>query len=227
VPRLDTPVTGGNVSFYNESPSGAVDPTPVIGMVGLIAHVERAVPSHARAAGDAILLLGDTRPELGGSALWEIVHGFIGGTPPVVDLAAERRLIEFLVAGAERGVFHSAHDCAQGGLGVALAEIAMGAPYQESGFGLDVDLTTHHAPLTARDFLFSESHGRAVVTTAPERAAAAVALAQELGVPVRRIGTVGERDGMVRITLRDARVEHPVGRLREVYFNALPRRMGD
>src|SRR5205807_2511677 len=89
---LDTPVTGGNVSFYNESPTGAVDPTPVVGMVGLLPRADRAVPSHARAQGDAIFVLGETRAELGGSQLWEAVYGFAGGTPPRVDLARERQL---------------------------------------------------------------------------------------------------------------------------------------
>jgi len=224
---LDTPVTGGNVSFYNESPTGAVDPTPVVGMVGLLPRVDRAVPSHARARGDAIFVLGETRAELGGSQLWEAVYGFAGGAPPNVDLARERHLIDYLVAGAERGLFHSAHDCSQGGLGVALAEVAMGGAYEETGFGLEIDLTAYSSPLTAHDLLFSESHGRAVITCAPERAAAVAALAQELGVAAQAIGTVGERGGVLRIRLRDAAVEHPVDRLRQVYFTALPRRMGD
>ncbi|MGH7673105.1 MAG: phosphoribosylformylglycinamidine synthase subunit PurL, partial [Gemmatimonadales bacterium] len=99
---LGTPVTGGNVSFYNESPTGAVDPTPVVGLVGLLPRVDRAVPSHARETGDAVFLLGETRAELGGSAFWEAVSGFVGGQPPRVDLDAERRLVNLLVAGAER-----------------------------------------------------------------------------------------------------------------------------
>ncbi|MGH7608116.1 MAG: AIR synthase related protein, partial [Gemmatimonadales bacterium] len=169
---LGTPVTGGNVSFYNESPTGAVDPTPVIGMVGLLARAERAVPSHARTSGDAVLVLGTTRPEFGGSAFWEVCCGFVGGTPPRVDLDAERRLIAFLVAAAESGVLRSAHDCSQGGLGVALAEAAMGGPYEEAGFGLDVDLTAYGAPLTAHELLYAESQARAVITCAPERAGA-------------------------------------------------------
>ena len=224
---LGTPVTGGNVSFYNESPTGAVDPTPVVGMVGLLTRADRAVPSHARATGDAVLILGDTAAELGGSAYWEVVHGFVGGQPPKVDLDVARRLVELLVAGAERGLFHSAHDCSQGGLGVALAEVAMGGPYHDSGFGLDVDLTTPHAPLTTHELLFSESHGRAVVTCAPERVAAVEALAREHGVPLDRAGTVGARDGDVVVNLGHDVIAEPVARLREVYFNAIPRRMGD
>jgi len=224
---LNTPVTGGNVSFYNESPTGAVDPTPVVGMIGLLTRADRAVPSHARSPGDVVFILGDTRAELGGSAYWEVCHGFIGGQPPRVDLDSERRLGELLVTGAERGLFRSAHDCSHGGLGVALAEVAMGGPYQEHGFGLDIDLTAHGAPLTAHHLLFSESHGRAVVTCAPERVAAIQALAGELSVPATRAGTVGPADGDFRITLRDGVVEQPVAGLREVYFSAIPRRMGD
>src|SRR5213080_2207451 len=224
---LDTPVTGGNVSFYNESTAGAVDPTPVVGMVGLLARADRAVPSHARAAGDVVFVLGETRAELGGSQLWEALHGFVGGRPPRVDLAAERRLVDYLVSAAERGLVRSAHDCSQGGLGVALAEVAMGGPYDETGFGLDIDLSTYALRLAAVELLFSESQARAVITCSPERAAAVVALAQELGVPIARVGTVGDRGGVVGVRLRDARVEHPVDRLREVYFSGLPRRMGD
>jgi phosphoribosylformylglycinamidine synthase len=224
---LDTPVTGGNVSFYNESPSGAVDPTPVVGMVGLLSRAERAVASHARAAGDVVFVLGETRAELGASQLWEALHGFVGGQPPRVDLAAERRLVDYLVSAAERGLLRSAHDCSQGGLGVALAEAAMGGPYDETGFGLEVDLTTYALRLAAVDLLFSESHGRAIVTCAPERATAALALAQELGVPAQQVGTVAERGGAVRLRLRDATIEHPVDRLRQVYFSSVSRRMGD
>ena len=224
---LGTPVTGGNVSFYNESPTGAVDPTPVVGMIGLLTRVDRAVPSHARSTGDVVFVLGETRAELGGSAYWEICHDFIGGQPPRVDLEAERRLIELLVTGAERGLFRSAHDCSHGGLAVALAEVAMGGPYQEQGFGLDVDLTTHDARLTTHELLFSESHGRALITCSPERAGAVQALAGELGVPALRVGTVGRADGAFRVALRDGKVDESVGRLREVYFGAIPRRMGD
>jgi len=224
---LGTPVTGGNVSFYNESPAGAVDPTPVVGMIGLLPRADRAVPSHARAIGDVVFVLGETRAELGGSQLWETLHGFVGGQPPRVDLAAERRLVDYLVAAAERGLLRSAHDCSQGGLGVALAEVAMGGPYDETGSGLDIDLTTYGLSLAAVDLLFSESHGRAVITCSPERTTAVAALAHEMGVPAQRVGAVAGRGGPVRLRLRDATVEHPVDRLRDVYFSSVTRRMGD
>ncbi|HXQ29204.1 MAG TPA: phosphoribosylformylglycinamidine synthase subunit PurL [Gemmatimonadales bacterium] len=221
---FETPVTGGNVSFYNESPTGAVDPTPVVGMVGVLADADRAVGSFARVPGDRVLVLGSTAAELGGSALWESV-GVVGGTPPRVDLEAERHLVELLVTAAERGLVRSAHDCSQGGLGVALAEIAMGGPYAE-GFGLTLDLT-RYGTLDAVTLLYSETGARAVVSAAPERVDALLALAHELGVPTYDAGLVGTKDGTVTIALRDARIAHPVTALREVYFSAIPRRIGD
>jgi phosphoribosylformylglycinamidine synthase subunit PurL len=224
---FDTPVTGGNVSFYNESPTGAVDPTPVVGMVGLLDHVDRAVPSHARVPGDRVLILGETRAELGGSAYWEAVLECSGGEPPAVDLTAERRLIDLLVEGAREGLFRSAHDCSDGGLGVALAEIAMGGPYQQAGFGIDLDLTEYASGLDAADLLFSESHGRALVTCKPEKAAAVEQLARRSGVPVYDAGMVKTAQDTFALRMRDATISQTVAALREVYFSAIPKRMGD
>jgi len=223
---LDTPVTGGNVSFYNESPAGAIVPTPVVGLVGLLPRADAAVPSHARVTGDVVIVLGSTRAELGGSAYWECCAGFRGGTPPTVDLDTERRLVDLLVAAAARDLLRSAHDCADGGLAVALAEVAMGGPYAPSGFGLDVDLTPH-ADLDAATVLFAESHGRAVVTTPPASVTPLLALSAEMGVPAGPVGVVGPDDGTVRIRCGDTVVAHSVGALRRVYFAAIPRRMGD
>jgi len=224
---FDTPVTGGNVSFYNESPTGAVDPTPVVGMVGLLDHVDRAVPSHARVPGDRILILGETRAELGGSAYWEAVLECSGGEPPAVDLAAERRLVDLLVEGAREGLFRSAHDCSDGGLGVALAEIAMGGPYQQAGFGVDLDLAGYASGLGATELLFSESHGRALVTCPSEKTAAVEQLARRSGVPVYDAGMVKTPNETFALRLRDAAIEQTVAALREVYFSAIPKRMGD
>ena len=103
----------------------------------------------------------------------------------------------------------------------------MGGPYQERGFGLDIDLTPYAASRTTHELLFSESHGRAVVTCAPQRAGAVQALAGELGVALLRAGTVGPAAGAFRITLRDGQIEASVTRLRDVYFSAIHRRMGD
>jgi len=224
---LDTPVTGGNVSFYNESPGGAVDPTPVIGMIGLLDHADRAVPSHARTPGDRVLVAGETSSELGGSMFWEVCRGFSGGTPPRVDLLQARRLVDFLVRAASGRLIRSAHDASAGGLAVALAEAAMGGPYQDRGLGLALDFRTYAPTLDAHELLFSESHGRVVLTVPAEHLARVVALGREIGVLLYQAGAVGTSDDPFTITLRDGAVSFPVPRLREVYFGSLPRRMGD
>src|SRR5256884_4845955 len=164
-------------------------------MVGLLARADHAVPSPVRRPGDVVFVAGETRDELGGSVLWEALHGFLGGAPPRVDLVVERRLVDFLVAGAERALLRSAHDCSQGGLGVALAEVAMGGPYAETGFGLDIDLTAYGLGLAAVELLFSESQGRAVITCPPDRAAAVGGPAPGLGGATPRLGAGGVRGG--------------------------------
>jgi len=224
---FDTPVTGGNVSFYNESPTGAVDPTPVIGMVGLLEQADHAVPSHTRHLGDVVLIAGETQSEMGGSAYWEVIQGFRGGMPPRVDLATARKLVDFLVGAAKRKLINSAHDASSGGLGVALAEMAIGGPYQEAGLGLTVDLSNYAPALSDADLLFSESHNRAVLTVSPDRVAAVTALAAQHGVPLYPAGTIGAPGTLVSIKLRDGAVSYPVRQLREVYFGSIPRRMGD
>ena len=224
---LDTPVTGGNVSFYNESPTGAVDPTPVIGMVGLLDHADRAVPSHARGPADIVMIAGSTAPELGGSLYWETIRGFRGGLPPRVDLAASRRLVDFLVRAASGRLLASAHDASGGGLGVALAEVAIGGPYQRAGVGLDLNLSRYAPGLPAAELLFSESQGRAVITLPPGHFAAVSALAEGTGVPLFHAGTTGVAGGSFNLTLRDGKISYPVEQLREVYFGSIPRRMGD
>src|SRR3989454_2592889 len=138
---LGTPVTGGTVSFYNESPTGTVDPTPVVGMIGLLTRADRAVASHARSPGDEVLIFGATRGELGGSAYWAEVCDFIGGRPARVDLDAERRLQRLLVAAAGAGLLRSAHDASEGGLAVAVAEAAIGGAYAQGGLGASLDLS--------------------------------------------------------------------------------------
>jgi phosphoribosylformylglycinamidine synthase II len=225
---FNTPVTGGNVSLYNESPTGAVDPTPTVGMVGLLERVECRVPSHFAQSGDRVLLLGPQAiGSLGGSAYWAFLAGVVGGKQPAVDLAVERALQQLLVAGAGRRLFRSAHDCSAGGLLVALAEAAIGGPYSVHGFGANIDLSALGTGPGDDDaaLLFAEGHGRAVVSVAPADEAAVLALAKEFGVPALVLGTVGTVDG--ELTVRTARGKYawPVPRLRETYFEAIPRRM--
>jgi phosphoribosylformylglycinamidine (FGAM) synthase-like enzyme len=218
-----TPVTGGNVSFYNESPTGAIDPTPAIGMVGLLERVDRRVPSHFRAEGDEVLILGTTRGELGGSAYWAELRGFVGGRTPPVDLEAERRLQDFLVAAADRGLLRSAHDASEGGLLVTLAEAAIGGPYAPSGLGATLDLEGYAPGVELDGLLYGEDAGRVVLSAVADRVAALAALAQTHAVPLFRAGLVG---GTALELRAGSRVfDWDVATLRRTYFEAIPRRM--
>ncbi len=181
--RLETPVVGGNVSFYNESFGEAIYPTPVIGMLGLIPDVDNRVTSGFKAEGDRVLLLGETREELGGSEYLKVLHGKVAGKPPAVDWDAERALIECLTGGAAKRLLASAHDLSEGGLAVALAESCM-----QGGLGARIELPGGLQPYVA---LFSESQARALVSVSPADLDAFRKLADDKGVPCRDIGEVG------------------------------------
>ncbi|MGH2712177.1 MAG: phosphoribosylformylglycinamidine synthase subunit PurL [Actinomycetota bacterium] len=207
--ELGTPVTGGNVSFYNETGDSAIWPTPVVGMLGLLDDYDRRV-GIAFEAGREIYLLGETFPELGGSEYAEAILGTVSGRPPALDLAREAGLIGMLVDGSKAGVLASAHDCSDGGLGVALAESAIAG---SCGFevGLpDGELAPHLG-------LFSESASRAVVCVEPSRASELESLAATHEVPFARLGETGGAVMAVKAVL-----ELPVVGGREVYEGAIP-----
>ena len=222
---LGTPVTGGNVSLYNENPQGAIYPTPVIGMVGLIdslAHVTRATfraPAPG-SAGDAIVLLGTNTDELGGSEYLARVHGRVAGAPPRVDVDAERRLVDTLLAAIRAGHVRSAHDTSDGGLAVALAECAMAEPGTRTG--VEVDLSAWPT-LSPRALLYAESTGRVVVST--DAPAAVLAVAAERGVPATVIGRVmAESDGFV-VHVGGARWTATIDVLARGYHETIPAAM--
>src|SRR5690625_1542399 len=179
---MGTPVTGGNVSFYNQTGESAINPTPVIGVLGVIDHVHSRLTTAFPRDNDGgrVLLLGTTAPELGGSVWAEVVHEHLGGLPPRVDLAAEAALARLLAAAADERVLASAHDISDGGLAAALAESAL-----RGGVGCTVHVED---PFTA---LFSESGARAVVVVEPEAAASVARLCREHGVRATAIGTLG------------------------------------
>jgi len=188
---FDVPITGGNVSLYNETDGQAIHPTPVIGVVGLLEDASRTLRSWFEEPGDSVFLLGSTKAELGGSELVQVVHGKAAGRPPVLDVEAERGLHALVLEAASLGLLRSAHDPSDGGLAVALAECAFrgGAP----GPGGVFDLGETERPDV---LLFSESASRMVVSVRDE--AAFVALASRHAVPVARLGAVGGD----RLTLR-------------------------
>ena len=153
---LGTPVTGGNVSFYNQTGSTPILPTPVVGVLGVIDDVTRRTPGGFQAAEQVIYLLGETRDELAGSAWAEIIHDHLGGQPPIVDLSHEKALAEVLIRASRRGVLASAHDLADGGLAQALVESAL-----RHRLGARIQLPAKADPFV---WLFSESTGRALVS---------------------------------------------------------------
>ena len=182
--ELGTPVTGGNVSFYNQTGDTAIHPTPVVGVLGVIEDVTKRTPMGFGAAGDVVLLLGETRDELDGSEWAHVVHSHLGGVPPQVDLAAEMRLAALLVELGGSGVLTAAHDLSDGGVAQALVEMAL-----RRGVGAVIAL-----PADADSFvtLFSESTARVIVTVSPANADGVASAATSAGVVVTSLGSVGE-----------------------------------
>ncbi|MEO7713177.1 MAG: phosphoribosylformylglycinamidine synthase subunit PurL [Gemmatimonadaceae bacterium] len=217
---LGTPVTGGNVSLYNENPTGAVYPTPVIGMVGLIESLAHVTRSAFSTEGDAIMLLGNNTDELGGSEYLQRIHGEVIGPPPRVDLAGERALIAGLLDAIRAGTIRSAHDVADGGLAVAIAECVMMDRAQQ--MGAQVDLTAW-ASLPLRALLFGEAQGRVVVST-PDPAAVMLA-AERHRVPCAVIGTVRASSGALDLKVGTRQIRASVRQLADAYHEAIPRIM--
>jgi phosphoribosylformylglycinamidine synthase len=217
---LGTPVTGGNVSLYNENPRGAVFPTPVIGMVGLVESIAHVTRAHFHEAGDTIVLLGEPTAHIGGSEYLARVHGVTAGSPPPCDLDAEKALLEALLEAIQGGVVTSAHDCADGGLAVALAECCI--MDRNLQLGARVDLS-HWRDLPARAVLFGEAQARVVVSTSmPDTL---IAIATKQGVPARAIGRVGQAGDPLHITVGPLEFDAPLDRLDDAYHETIPRIM--
>ncbi len=214
---LSTPVTGGNVSLYNESPSGAVYPTPVIGMVGLVEDIDHLTRAEFAAEDDAIVLFGECTSELGGSEYLASVHGMVAGHPPACDLEAERRAIDAVLDSIRQGYVTSAHDCSDGGLAVALAECCV--MNRDNEHGADIDLA-FIGDIEPRAVLFGEAQARFVLSTAS--VSGLLEIARKHGVPAQHVGTVMPRDGDFRIATRDRVLIASTGDLSDAYHGAIP-----
>jgi phosphoribosylformylglycinamidine synthase len=222
---LGLPVTGGNVSFYNESSGRPIHPTPIVGVLGLLEDAAAAVPGGFPGPGLEVWLLGATRAELGGSAWQRLATGRLEGAPPALDLDAETRLHRLLADLADRRLVAAAHDLSDGGLAVALVEATLTA-----GVGATVDLPpvlpggSGSAPGLPRELaaLVSESPSRALVAVPPEAGPELETLATEARVPATRLGTTGGDRLLV-----GAVVDLPLSQLRDIYESALPRALGD
>ncbi len=216
---LGTPVISGNVSLYNETAGQPIHPTPTIAVVGLLEPWERYAVSHFPAAGLDVVLLGETRDELGGSAWLAQRRGLEAGLPPRVDLAAELRLQRLLADGIAKGLLLSAHDVSEGGLAVALAECTFTGP-QGLAVGARIALD---GGLSTAALLFGESTGRVIVGC--RDAAPVLALAAAAGVPARRIGETGGAELRVSREGGPELLAIAVERLRVRWARAFPRRL--
>jgi phosphoribosylformylglycinamidine synthase len=217
--ELGTPVTGGNVSFYNQTGDVAIHPTPVIGVLGVIDDVERRTPMAWKNDGDVIYVLGTTRDELAGSEWAHAIHKHLGGHPPVLDLSAERTLAEILVAGSRNGLFSAAHDVSDGGIAQSLVEMAM-----RSGIGARIAVP---AELDAFVFLWSESATRAVVVVSPDRNDEFLAMCAAKSFPVTEIGGVASSSSSVELSgVFSETISLEISELRAISEATLPRLFG-
>jgi phosphoribosylformylglycinamidine synthase len=209
---LGMPVTGGNVSFYNQTGSTPILPTPVVGVLGVIDDVTRRTPGGFQAADQAIYLLGETRDELGGSAWAEVIHDHLGGQPPDVDLNQEKALAEVLIRASRRGLLASAHDLADGGLAQALVESAL-----RHGLGARIKLPSKADPFV---WLFSESAGRALVSIKEGADRDLASLCRINGVRLTKLGVVtAEEDASLEVV---GQFTLPLTRIRESWQDTIP-----
>lgn len=213
---LETPVIGGNVSLYNENAKGAIYPTPVVGMVGLVEDIDHITTQEFKAEGDVIFLLGETKAEIGGSEFQYAVHGVTEGRPPELDLATERRLHQAVLGAIRQGLVASAHDLSEGGLAAALAESGFGR-----GLGAKVDFATNLRPDLA---LFSESQSRILLSAKPEQAAELAAYLRSQDVPLQKLGTVGGDRLTIAVNGHTA-IDAPLNEFLKEWKEAIPCRM--
>jgi phosphoribosylformylglycinamidine synthase subunit PurL len=219
---LDAPITGGNVSLYNETDGKAIYPTPVVGVVGLLGHADHAVSRRFQRAGDAVVLLGEGRGELGGSEYLKVVHGVVRGVPPAIDLAAERALQDLLVLLASERLMRSAHDCSDGGLAVAMAECCFDA----DGIGADVSVSAvsvaRSEQINDAAALFGESATRVVISADSAAVNDVLRHAAAARVPARVIGQTGGNRLRVAVDGRTA-IDVSVAEAEQAWSSALER----
>ena len=205
---LNTPVTGGNVSLYNESPVAAVDPTPTIGMLGLIDNPQHITTQWFKDAGDVVLLLGELGAELGGSEYLKRIHKIKKGAPPKMDLANAKRIHAAVLNFIHQGWVKSAHDCSEGGLAVALAECCISNPANGGGAAM---LGAKIASPVSAAALFGETQSRIVLSATPAHAAKILAA----GLPITQLGVVGGKN------LSIGCLTWPVEKLRSAWWSAI------
>lgn len=218
-----TPVTGGNVSFYNETEGRGIFSTPTIGMLGVIEDAKHITSQWFKDAGDVILLLGVTRSDFGASELLSVLTGEAAGAVPKIDLEAEKKVQTACLNAIQAELVRSAHDASEGGLAVALAESCFSS-YKRSGIGAKIDLT-EHAKLSgltdATTLLFAESPSRIILSVKPENVGRVKEIAAEAGAAVAVIGEVGG-ETLTIVSAGESLVSDSVSTLESIWSNALP-----
>ncbi|PWW82996.1 phosphoribosylformylglycinamidine synthase II [Prosthecochloris marina] len=218
---FNTPVTGGNVSFYNESSltGTAIYPTPVIGMIGLLDNINHLTGSTFKNPGDAILLLGDPELTLDGSEYLVMQYGTQGQDAPSFDLNHEHKLQKLLVSLAKTGLLHSAHDISDGGLFTALVEKAVLEQHNPLGFAVDLE-SSEQSSSFIQELLFSEAQGRVLLSLAPENAVKVIDMANNHGIAAKVIGQVREKNASIEINGRQT-LSFATEELSLAYYQAL------
>ena len=189
---LGIPVTGGNVSFYNQTGTTPIHPTPVVGVLGVLDDVARRIPTGLGVEpGETLMLLGDTRDEFDGSVWAQVTADHLGGVPPEVDLAREKLLAEVLAAASRDGLVSSAHDLSEGGLIQAVVEASLAGE-----IGCRIVIPEDADPFTV---LFSESSGRVLVAVPRTEESRFRAMCEARGLPAERIGVVDDGSDAVEV----------------------------
>ena len=209
-----TPVTGGNVSFYNEDPQRVVYPTPVVGMIGLVEDLKHITTMWFKEEGDVIVLLGENREDLGATEYLKVVHGLVKGEIPELDLEKEKRVQEACLELIRTGKVRSAHDCAEGGIAAALAECCVASPDR---WGAKVRLEDQIRPDAV---LFGESQSRIIITSKPEDEAFLEEVAKKHWIPYCKLGKVEGHSLNI-----EGMIDLPVSKLAEAYESGIERIM--
>ena len=219
--HFNIPIVSGNVSFYNETNGLSIYPTPMLGMVGLIDEADRAMTQWFRDDGDAIVLLGKTRDDLGGTEYLKVLQHREQGSPPLLNLEVEKALQDFVLKVIHEGLVQSAHDCSDGGLAVALAECCVSGPRAAPGAVVKLGLGS----LRRDALLFGESQSRIILSTRPNAVESLLSCAAEAGVPAAQIGTVGGDRLVLEVepgkVSDGCRIDLPIGQVSDRWVHAI------
>ena len=219
---LNTPVVSGNVSFYNENPKGAVDPTPIVGMVGLIKDADKYVTQDFKSGDDLIALLGENKANLSGSEYLYLVHKQKRGNPQI-DMEREKAVQEATLEAIESGIINSAHDCSEGGLAITLAESSITNANKMLGAEIKLDGLKNN-DIRLDEILFGEAPSRIVVSLNKDNLSALEKIAEKHSVPYQVLGNVGGEKFVVQYKEKTI-IDLPLAKLSDTWRNAIPSRL--